>query len=182
MTVIAAADGPELRSAMFAVMERPGPAYVRLYREVTPVIFGKDEKFEIGKARILREGTDVTIVSTHVQTVRALEAADILAKSGISAHVLHVPTIKPLDEDAIVAAAKKTGLVLTTEEHTIIGGLGSAVAEVLSQRQPTLMKINGLKDVYGESGGPDALLEKYGVSANSVATAAKQLLGAKVGV
>jgi transketolase len=182
MTVIAPADGPELRAAMFAVMEKPGPAYVRLYREVTPVLFSADDKFELGKARIVREGTDVTIISTHVQTVRALAAADALKKEGISAHVLHVPTLKPLDEDAIVAAAKKTGLVLTTEEHTVIGGLGSAVAEVLGQRHPTLMRINGLRDVYGESGEPDALLEKYGISSNRIAAAAKELLGAKARV
>lgn len=176
MTVVAPIDGVELRQAMRATTARPGPVYMRLYREATPTIFGSDYRFEIGKAVLLREGTDVTIISTHVQSWRALEAAEKLAKEGISAHVLHVPTIKPLDVDAIVAAADKTGLVLTTEEHTIIGGLGGAVAEVLSQRKPTRMKINGLQDLYGESGGNDALLEKYGISVGDIARSAKELL------
>lgn len=176
MTVVAPADGVELRLAMRAVTEAPGPAYVRVYRDDSPVIFGDDYRFDLGKAVVVRDGRDVTLISTGVQTVRALDAADLLAREGISAHVLHVPTLKPLDEEAIVAAADRTGLVLTTEEHTIIGGLGGAVAEVLGERRPTRMKRHGLRDIYGESGANDALLEKYGMSAPHVAAAVRELL------
>jgi len=176
MTVIAPIDGVELRQAMRAATIKPGPVYMRLYREATQTVMGADYRFEIGKAVLLREGRDVTIISTHIQSLRALEAADLLAKEGISAHVLHIPTIKPLDVDAIVQAADKTGLVLTTEEHTVIGGLGSAVAEVLGQARPTRMKIHGLQDVYGESGANDALLDKYGINVADIARAAKELI------
>ena len=176
MTVIAPIDGVELRQAMRAATLKPGPVYMRLYREATPTIVGADYRFEIGKAVLLREGRDVTIIGTHVQSWRALEAADLLAKEGISAHVLHVPTIKPLDVDAIVQAADKTGLVLTTEEHTVLGGLGSAVAEALGQARPTPMKIHGMPDVYGESGANDALLDKYGINVADIARAAKDLI------
>ena len=176
MTVVAPADGVELRQAMRAVTERPGPAYVRIYRDPSPIIFGSDYRFALGRAVVVREGRDVTIVGTGVQTVRALEAADLLAKDGISAHVVHLPTLKPLDEEGIVAAAARTGAVLTTEEHTVIGGLGSAVAEVLGERYPTRMKRHGLQDCYGESGPNDALLDKYGLSAPHVAAATKSLL------
>ncbi len=177
MTVVAPADGVELRQAMRAVTEKPGPAYVRIYRDPTPTIFGSDYRFALGKAVVVREGADVTIIGTGVQTVRALEAAELLAREGVSAHVVHLPTLKPLDEAGIVAAAAKTGAVLTTEEHTVIGGLGSAVAEVLGERYPTRMKRHGLADCYGESGANDALLEKYGLSARHVAAAAKSLIG-----
>lgn len=177
MTVVAPADGIELAQAMRAVHVAPGPAYVRVYRDAMPTIFGADYRFALGKVAVLREGRDLTIFGTGVQSVRALQAAELLAKSGISAHVVHVPTLKPLDEEGIVAAAQQTGLVLTTEEHTIIGGLGSAVAEVLGERCPTRMRRNGIADTYGESGANDALLEKYGVSVGHVAAAARSLLG-----
>jgi transketolase len=177
MTVVAPADGVEPRQAMRVVHATPGPAYVRVYRDAMPTIFGADYQFALGKVAVIREGRDLTIFGTGVQSVRALQAAELLAKSGISAHVIHVPTLKPLDEDGIVAAAQRTGLVLTTEEHTIIGGLGSAVAEVLGERCPTRMRRNGIADTYGESGANDALLEKYGVSVGHVAAAARSLLG-----
>jgi transketolase len=177
MTVVAPADGVECRLATLALTDMPGPAYLRLTRDATPVIFGADYKFVIGKAVILREGTDLTIFGTGVQSVRALEAADLLAKEGVSAHVVHVHTLKPLDVEGIVAAAKKTGRVLTTEDHNIIGGLGGAVAEVLGQHAPTPMTIHGIQDCYGESGPNDAILEKYGMTPRHVAQAAKELLG-----
>ena len=177
MTVVAPADGVELRQAMRVVHATPGPAYVRVYRDAMPTIFGGDYQFALGKVATLREGRDLTIFGTGVQSVRALQAAELLAKEGISAHVVHVPTLKPLDEGGIVAAAERTGLVLTTEEHTIIGGLGSAVAEVLGERCPTRMRRNGIADTYGESGANDALLEKYGISVGRVAAAARSLLG-----
>ena len=179
MTVIAPADGPELRSAMAAMMEDSSPTYLRLTRDATPVIFDESHKFEIGKVYVVREGSDITILSYGPQTTRALEAADVLAGEGVSAHVVHVPTIKPLDEDAIVAAAEKTGLVLTTEDHNKYGGLGGAVAEVLSQRRPTRMRIHGWQDVFGESGDNDALLDKYGLSSAHVAREARALLSSR---
>jgi len=179
MTIIAPADGPELRGAMAAMMEDSSPTYLRLTRDATPVIFDESHKFEIGRVYVVREGSDITIMSYGPQTTRALEAADRLAGEGISAHVVHVPTIKPLDEDAIVAAAEKTGLVLTTEDHNKYGGLGGAVAEVLAQRRPTRMRIHGWQDVFGESGDNDALLDKYGLSSAHVARAARALLAVR---
>jgi transketolase len=176
MKVIAPADGPELRSAMHAMMEDSSPTYLRLTRDPTPVIFDESHTFEIGKAYVVRDGGDLTIMSYGPQTVRALEAAELLAAEGVSAHVLHVPTIKPLDEEAVIAAAEKTGLVLTTEDHNRIGGLGGAVAELLSQRRPTRMRIHGWNDTYGESGDNDALLDKYGLSAPHIAEQARELL------
>jgi transketolase len=177
MVVVAPADGVECRLATLALTDMPGPAYLRLTRDATPVIFGEDYTFVVGKAVTLREGTDVTIFGTGVQSVRALEACDLLAQEGISAHLVHVHTLKPIDVEAIVAAAKKTGRVLTTEDHNIIGGLGGAVAEVLGQHAPTSMRIHGLQDCYGESGANDAILEKYGLTPKHVAQAAKSLLG-----
>jgi len=177
MVVVAPADAVECRLATLALTDMSGPAYLRLTRDSTPVIFGEEYKFELGKLVTLREGKDLTIFGTGVQSVRALEACDLLAQEGISAHLVHVHTLKPLDAEGIVAAAAKTGRVLTTEDHTIIGGLGGAVAEVLSQRRPTPMRIHGLQDCFGESGPNDAMLEKYGLTAKHIAQAAKALLG-----
>lgn len=178
LVIVCPADGIEVRQAMHAVMKHRGPCYVRLVRDATPVIFGDDHPFELGKAQILREGTDITIISTGAQTVRALEATEILARDGVSAHLLHVPTVKPLDVAAIVAAAARTGRVLTTEEHTVIGGLGGAVAEALGEHRPTPMRRHGINDVYGESGSNEDLLEKYEMTGRHVAAAAKDLWAA----
>ncbi len=176
MTIVAPADSIECRQAAIALTDMPGPAYLRITRDATPVIFGEEYRFVLGKVVTVRKGTDLTIFGTGVQTTRALEACDLLAKAGISAHLVHVPTLKPIDVRGIVAAAKKTGRVLTTEDHTIIGGLGGAVAEVLGQHYPVPMKIHGLKDCYGESGPNDAMLEKYGMTPKHIAAAAKALL------
>ena len=176
MTVVAPSDANELRAAMGAMMEHDGPAYVRVTREASPVITPREQPFELGRAYVLREGGDVTLISTGVETVRALEAADLLAADGISAYLLHVPTLKPLDVDAIVEAAARTGRVVTAEDHSIIGGLGGAVAETLSERQPTRLRRVGIRDVFGESGPNDALIEKYGLSARHIATAAREIL------
>ena len=176
LTVLAPADGVEVRLAMLAATEVEGPVYLRLTRDPHPVIFAADHPFEIGRAYVVREGTDVTIVATGEQTVRALQAASMMAERGISAHVVHVPTLKPLDIEGIVAAAGKTGRVLTAEDHSVIGGLGGAVAEVLGEHQPTPMKRLGLRDCFGESGDNADLLEKYGLTARHVAAAAEALL------
>jgi transketolase len=171
MTVVAPVDEVETRSALRAIIEYDGPVYFRLNRPNTPIIFADDYEFVLGKAVTVREGTDVTVFSTGTQTARAFEAAEALATEGIDVHLVHVPTVKPLDVDAVVAAAKKTGLVVTSEEHTVVGGLGGAIAEALAVNAPTPMVIHGIQDVFGESGPDGALLEKYGISAEKTADA-----------
>lgn len=180
VVTIALADGHELKLAMQATMNDPRPTYIRLTRDASPIVTGHLTSFEIGKAVPLREGTDVGIISTGVQTVRALDAAEILADEGINAAVLHVPTIKPLDEDAIVDLAKKVGAIVTAEDHSIIGGLGGAVAETLSERYPTHIRRVGIRDTFGESGPNDAILEKYGLTPQHVAAAAREVITMKV--
>jgi transketolase len=171
MTVVAPVDEIETRSALKAIVEYEGPVYFRLSRPDTSIIFRDDYEFVLGKAVTVREGTDVTVFSTGTQTARALEAAETLSAEGIDVHLVHVPTVKPLDIDAIVAAANKTGLVVTSEEHTIVGGLGGAIAEVLAVNAPTRMVLHGLHDGFGESGPDGALLDKYGISAEKTAAA-----------
>lgn len=179
MTVVVPGDCVELRQVLRAASLYDGPMYIRLTRDPSPNIFSDGYKFELGKAVTVREGGDLTIISTGVETVRALEAASLLAAEGIEAYVLHVPTLKPLDDAAIVEAARRTGLVLTAEDHSIIGGLGSAVAEVLGEQYPVLMKRVGMQDTYGESAPDEALLEKYGLAPHHIAEAAKELLARK---
>ena len=175
--VIVPADGQELRASMQVIAHSGRPTYLRLTRDDTPVIFPPSYEFRIGKAVLLRDGADLGIVSTGVQTVRALETADQLASQGVETSVLHVPTIKPIDIDAIVAVAERTNLIVTAEDHSIIGGLGGAVAEVLGEHRPTLMKRIGIQDRFGESGPNDALLEKYGLSSRAMTSTALVLLG-----
>lgn len=177
VVTIAPADAIELKAAMATMMDDPRPTYLRVTRDASPVIFGDDYAFTIGKAHLMRDGSDVGIVATGVETVRALQAVDLLAEAGIAASVLHVPTLKPFDDEAVVTLAARTGAIVTAEDHSIIGGLGSAVAEVLSEQLPTRMKRVGIQDVYGESGPNDALLDKYGISAPHIVRAAKELLG-----
>ena len=179
VVTIAPADAVELRKAMAAMMEDDRPTYLRLTRDPSPLIFGEDHHFSIGKGYVLRDGKDVGIISTGVQTTRALEAADLLAQRGVRASVLHLPTLKPLDAEAIIQIADRTGAIVTTEDHTVIGGLGSAVAEVLGEHLPTRIKRVGILDRYGESGPNDALLEKYGLSSRHVTEAALSLLESK---
>jgi transketolase len=176
VVTIAPADANELRGAMRAMMETPGPTYLRLTRDPSPVIFPPDHQFQIGRGVLVRDGGDVGLVSTGVQTVRTIEAADQLAAEGISAAVLHLPTLKPLDVEAIVTLAERTGATVTAEDHSIIGGLGGAVAETLAEHRPTPMRRIGWQDVFGESGPNDALLEKYGLTPRHVAAAAVELL------
>lgn len=177
VVTLAPADGTELRKMMAVMMEDDRPTYLRLTRDPSPVIFDDDHHFQIGKGYLVREGDDVGIVSTGVHTVYALEAAEALAQSGINASVLHLPTLKPLDVDAIVALADRTGAIVTAEDHSIIGGLGGAVAETLGEHRPTRMTRIGIRDTYGESGPNDALLEKYGMTSRHIAEAATSLLG-----
>jgi transketolase len=174
---IVPADAVELRSAMAAMMAHEGPMYLRLTRDPSPVIFGPDYRFAIGRGVLLRDGADVGLISTGVETIRTLEAADLLAAEGIAASLLHLPTIKPLDVEAIVAVANRTNAIVTAEDHSIIGGLGGAVAETLAEHRPTRMRRIGWQDIYGESAPNDALLEKYGLTARHIAEAAKALIG-----
>jgi transketolase len=179
MVTICPADDVEARAVLTWCASYEGPVYVRLVRDATPRLFDDSYRFELGRAVVVREGRDVTLISTGTQTPRTFDAAELLAGRGIEAHVLHVPTVKPLDVAAIVAAASRTGFVVTTEEGTVIGGLGGAVAEALSENSPTIVKRLGLQDLYGESGSNAALLEMYGLSAARVADQVAGLLGAR---
>jgi transketolase len=169
MVVIDPTDEVEMRQAVRAAVEHPGPVYLRVYRESTRTVFDDSYRFRLGAAQTLRLGDDVALVSSGPESGRVLDAAALLAVRGIEARVVHVPTIKPFDEAAIVAAAAATNLVISVEEHSILGGLGGAVAEVLSEHRPTRLHRIGLRDVYGESGSDADLLEKYGLSAARVA-------------
>ena len=162
MTVISPADDIETKAAVRAACEMDGPVYLRTGRAGVPVFNdGPDYKFEIGKGIQLREGGDLSIIATGLMVNSALEAAELLAADGIKADVVNIHTIKPIDKDIIVKTAQKTGKVFTAEEHSVIGGLGGAVAEVLAEECPTKMKRIGVYDVFGESGSAGALLEKY---------------------
>jgi transketolase len=177
MVTVSPADDVEAAQALRWAAAYDGPCYVRLVRDATQRLFDESYRFELGKAVVVREGSDVTLISTGSQTPRVVDAADLLAADGIDAHVLHVPTLKPIDVEAIVAAAERTGRVVTVEEHSVIGGLGGAVAEVLSEHRPTLVQRIGLQDVYVESGTNDDLLDIYRLSATRVAEQVRELLG-----
>jgi transketolase len=179
MTVVVPADGVELRQALTAALRRDGPTYIRICRNPTPVLFADAPPLEIGKIRKLKNGNDLTIAVCGVPTSMAIEAADRLVQRGVSVDLLEVSTIKPIDAEALAASARKTGKVLTVEEHTIHGGLGSAVAEVLSQRAPARMGLIGIQDTFAESGAYDALLRKYGISVERIESEAIRLLTAK---
>ena len=172
MTVINPADAKETEAAVLAAIDYQGPVYIRLGRAETKDIHDDSYHFEWGKAEVLRQGSDVSIFATGIMTAKALDAAETLAKQGVQAEVINVHTIKPLDEETVIASAKKTGKVVTAEEHSIIGGLGSAVAEVLARQCPTKQAFVGVQDSFGESGSPDDLLEKYGLTAEAIVKAA----------
>ncbi len=179
MTVIVPADGVETKQVIMAAAEYNGPVYIRLGRPKVPVLFDETYKFEIGKGVVLKEGTDVTLVATGIMVSKAVEAAEALAAEGISAAVVNISTIKPLDNALITEMAQKTGAVVTCEEHNIYGGLGSAVAEVLVENCPVPMARVGVEDSFGESGLPDQLLEKYGLTAANIADKAKAVIARK---
>ncbi len=165
--VIAPADAQETRRVIENIAYVDGPFYVRLSREKVPTIL-VDEVFDIGKGIVIREGDDITLISTGIVLSRVIEAAETLAKNGISASVIHMPTLKPIDKDIIVKYAIRTGRIITVEEHTVFNGLGSRVAEVLSENHPTRLSRIGINDVFGESGPGWELLEKYGISAKNI--------------
>ena len=169
MVVISPADDVEAKAAVKAAYEHQGPVYLRFGRLAVPVINDRpDYKFELGKGVVLREGKDLTIIATGLPVSNCLEAAEKLAADGIDAKVINIHTIKPLDEELVVAAAKETGKVVTVEEHSVIGGLGSAVCDVLAEKAPTKVMKIGINDTFGESGPAVELLKKYGLDTESI--------------
>ena len=179
MTVINPADDIETQAAIKAVAEYEGPCYVRLGRMAVANVNDENYKFEIGKGVKLASGKDVTIIATGIMVEVALEAKNILAEEGIEAGVINIHTLKPIDKDIIINAAKETGAIVTAEEHSIIGGLGSAVMEVVSENSPVPVLRVGIKDVFGESGKPQELLEKYGLTAVDIVNKVKQAIKLK---
>ena len=177
MTVIVPADDTEARAAVHAAVDYVGPVYLRFGRSAVPVINDPETyKFEMGKGVVLREGKDVTIVATGIMVANALDAAEALAAEGIDAEVINIHTIQPLDEELIIKSATKTGKVVTAEEHSVIGGLGSAVCDCLSAKHPVPVCKIGINDQFGESGSAGALVEKYGLDAAGVAKSVKGFL------
>jgi len=175
MTVISPSDAVETEAAIRAVAEMKGPCYVRLGRLAVPVINDNPEyNFEIGKGVTIREGKDATIVATGIMVDAALEAYNLLVEKGIKVRVLNIHTIKPIDTDILVNAARQTGVIITAEEHSIIGGLGSAVCEVVSERHPVPVIRVGIKDTFGESGKPAELLKAYGLTADDIVKAVEK--------
>ena len=168
MVVINPSDDVEAKAAVEAAYEHVGPVYLRFGRLAVPVINHADYKFELGKAITLREGTDVTIIATGLPVSESLAAAEKLAADGIRAEVINMHTIKPLDEEAVIKAAAKTGKIVTVEEHSIIGGLGSAVCDVVAEKAPAKVMKIGINDTYGESGPAVELIKKYGLDADSI--------------
>lgn len=179
LSVIVASDSVETHKAVKAMVSLPGPVYLRLCRNEVPVFFGEDYEFVLGKANVLREGTDLTLVVTGVLLSRAMKAAEELAKKGIQCRLLQVHTLKPIDEEAIFKASVETGAFVTIEEHSVIGGLGSAVAEVLGALKPAPLERVGIPDTFAESGDYDQLLDKYGMSHKDIMDAAIKVLKRK---
>lgn len=176
MVVINPADAVEAEKAVYAAAKYQGPVYLRFGRMSVPQIFKEDYNFEIGKGVLLKEGKDLTIVATGIMVAAAMEAVKTLEEKGISAELINIHTIKPIDQELLVSSANKTKRVLTCEEHSVIGGLGSAVAEVLSEQAPCKMKRMGVQDTFGESGSGEDLLIKYGLTAQDIVRTAEELV------
>ena len=176
VVVMSPADDVEAQAMVKAAYEHVGPVYMRFGRAAVPVIHGEDFKFEIGKGEVLRDGTDVAIIANGLMTYEALVAAEELEKDGIQAMVINMATIKPLDEELVLEAARKCGKIITAEEHSIIGGLGEAVCAVLCEKLPTPVKRIGVNDEYGHSGPAGALLKQFGLCAENIVNTAKAML------
>lgn len=175
MTVIHPSDDVEARLAVLASIHHKGPIYLRLSRVSSPTIHNENYKFEIGKGEVLKEGTDAAIIATGLMVAKAIEAGKILEKMGINVKVINMPTIKPLDEELIIKTAKETGKIITVEEHNVIGGLGSAVSELLSQTHPVKMKIIGVNDCFGKSGTPELLHQEYGLTVENIVESVRKI-------
>lgn len=180
MTVINPCDYNQTKAATIAIAEHDGPVYLRFGRPKMPIFIPENQEFIIGKALQLQEGTDVSIIATGHLVWEALEAAKALHAEGISADVINIHTIKPLDDEAIIASARKTGAVVTAEEHQVLGGLGGSVAQVLAKELPTPMEMVAVNDSFGESGTPAQLMEKYGLNAENIVASCKRVIGKKV--
>ncbi len=176
MTVLVPADAVSAGRLVKLAAGYKGPVYIRLGRPGIPVIYDDAQQFEIGRAIRIKEGKDISIIATGIMVAKALKAADVLKKEGITADVIDMHTIKPIDKDMIIDTARKTGRVVTCEEHSIYGGLGSAVCEVLSENYPARVRRVGVKDTFGESGTPDAVIKKYGLTAEDIVKAAREML------
>jgi len=176
MTVIVPADGVETKSALRAITAYNGPVYVRLGRNKVPTLFPDDYQFKIGKGSELVPGNDFTFVTTGLMTAAAVKAAETLKAEGVSARVVHLGTIKPLDQEILIKAARETGMIITAEEHSIVGGLGGAVAELLSEKCPVPVHRIGVMDRFGTSGKAEELLKYFGLTADDLADAARELL------
>jgi len=174
MTVIVPADGLETEQVINAVAEYSGPVYVRLGRAKVPVVMPEDYRFRIGKAYTFHTGRDANIIATGIMVAAALEARQVLGAEGLDVGVINMSTIKPIDEDAVLEAAEASGLIVTAEEHSIIGGLGGAVCEVVSEKRPVIVKRIGVRDEFGRSGKPDELLRFYGLTAFDIIKAIKE--------
>lgn len=176
MTVVSPADPIEAELATQAIMDYDGPVYMRTGRSPARRVFGADHTFTLGKGKICREGHDLSIIACGVQVARAIEAAEALAKQGVSARVVNMATIKPLDEELVVDCAARTGAIVTAEDHNVLGGLGGAVAECLARNYPCPVEMVGVSDTFGESGEPEELAEKYGLTAPFIVAAALKVL------
>lgn len=179
MTVINTCDYNQTKAATLAIAEHHGPVYLRFGRPKVANFTPEDQKFQIGKAVLLNEGKDVTIIATGHLVWEALQAAEQLEEKGISAEVINIHTIKPLDEEAILASVKKTGCVVTAEEHNFLGGLGESVARTLTLNHPAPQEFIATKDTFGESGVPEQLMEKYGLNAEAIVKASEKVIGRK---
>lgn len=179
MTVIVPADAVQTEKAVFAAARHEGPVYMRFGRSGVPVIYGEEYQFEIGRAALLRDGGDVTIIGCGVMVSAALEAASLLQERGVSARVLDMASVKPIDEEAVVAAARETGAIVTAEEHSVIGGLGSAVCEVTAERFAVPVERVGIRDTFGQSGTPEELLKEYGLFPDDIVHAALKAIARK---
>lgn len=175
MTIIVPCDGPETRHAVISAYKHKGPVYIRLNRPKFPVITKADDNFEIGKAVTMHDGTDVTIIACGLMVSKGLDAVQILREKRISARLINMHTLKPLDKDAIIKAAKETGAIVTAEEHSIIGGLGSLVAAVAAENHPVPVEMVGIKDVFGQSGKPDELCGKYNIDTMDIVNAVQKV-------
>ena len=177
MVVMTPADDVEARAMVKAAYEHVGPVYMRFGRSAVPVIHEEGMHFQIGKGEVIREGKDVAIIANGLLVYEAIQAAAQLADMGIDAMVINMATIKPLDNELVLSAAKKCGRIITCEEHSVIGGLGEAVCSLLSEQLPTPVRRIGVNDVYGESGPAGDLLKKYGLSAENIVKVAKEFCG-----
>jgi len=182
MTVVVATDAIEVQKMVPLVAEWEGPVYLRISRAEVPVIFSQDHEVKIGKGAVLREGSDVSLIGTGVMVSRCLEAAENLKEHGIDARIIEIHTLKPLDHELILAAAKETGAIVTAEEHNIIGGLGEAVASCLAEAYPVPLKRVGIRDTFAETGSYFELLDKYGMGVNDIVGAANELVRRKGGL